>query len=156
MKKNGKTFAFWIIFTEAVGALAAWLSREGVRAYELSVRQPSLSPPGAVFPIVWVILYALMGVGAARVYLTPASRNRSRALLLYLIQLAFNFFWSLIFFNLQAFGLALAWLAALWALVLAMIAAFGRVDARAALLQIPYLLWTTFAAYLAYGVWVLN
>jgi tryptophan-rich sensory protein len=99
---------------EAVGALSGWLTRAGTELFQATVRQPPLSPPGAVFPIVWAVLYALMGAGAARIWTARASGNRSRALALYLIQLFFNFFWSVIFFNFQRFDLALLWLIALW------------------------------------------
>ena len=109
-----------------------------------------------MFPIVWGILFALMGISAARVYLAPASNVRTRSLLLFFLQLAFNFFWSIIFFNFQAFGLAFFWLIALWLLILAMLFSFRKVDRLAAWLQIPYLLWVSFAAYLNFGVWMLN
>ena len=70
--------------------------------------------------------------------------------------MAFNFFWSIIFFNAQAYGLALIWLAILWALILWMLFTFRKVDKWAAWLQVPYLLWVSFAAYLNFGVWALN
>ena len=81
---------------------------------------------------------------------------RSRSLLLFLVQLAFNFFWSIIFFQFQNFGFALVWLAVLWALILWMLLSFLQVDCTAGWLQVPYLLWVTFAAYLNWGVWLLN
>jgi len=155
-KSTWKTYAFWVLFTEAVGGLSGWLTREGTKIYTAAITQPPFSPPGIVFPIVWSILFALMGIGAARIYLAPASTARSRSLLLFLLQLAFNFFWSIIFFNLQNFGLALICLIALWILILLMILSFRKVDKLAAWLQIPYLLWVTFAAYLNFGVWLLN
>lgn len=155
-KRNWKAYAFWILLTEAVGGLSGWLTRDGMKLYQTTIRQPPLSPPGIVFPIVWGILFALMGIGAALVYLSPGSGSRSRALRVYFVQLAFNFCWSLIFFNLQNFLLALAWLLVLWALILWMIRAFSRVSRGAAQLQVPYLLWVTFAAYLNLGVWLLN
>ena len=155
-KSTWKTYAFWIILGEVIGALSGWLTRKGVKAYNAAVKQPPLSPPSIVFPIVWAILFALMGIGAARVCLTRASNARSRSLLVFLVQLAFNFFWSIIFFNLQAFGVAFLWLIALWVLILLMIFSFRKVDQPAAWLQIPYLLWVTFAAYLNFGVWLLN
>ena len=155
-KRNWKPYAFWIIFTETVGGLSGWLTREGTKLYRTTIIKPPLSPPGIVFPIVWSILFALMGVGAAQIYLSPASNARSRALGIFLLQLAFNFFWSIIFFNLQSFGLALLWLVALWTLILWMIKNFHTIDPLSAWLQIPYLLWVTFAAYLNFGVWRLN
>lgn len=157
MKKSApKTYAAWILFSEAVGALSGYLTREGTELYNTTIIQPPLSPPSIVFPIVWSILFALMGIGAARVYLAPPSFARTRSLLLFLLQLAFNFFWSIIFFNFQAFGFALIWLAALWVLILLMILSFRQVDPLAAWLQLPYLLWVTFAAYLNFAVWLLN
>ena len=155
-KSTWKTYAFWIALAEAVGAFSGWLTRKSVKIYNAAVKQPPLSPPSIVFPIVWGILFILMGIGAARIYLSPASKARSRSLLLFLVQLAFNFFWSIILFNLQAFGFAFLWLIALWILILLMILSFREVDQPAAWLQIPYLLWVSFAAYLNFGVWLLN
>ena len=157
MKKSAwKTYAYWILLAEAVGGLSGWLTREGSKLYQATIQQPPLSPPGIVFPIVWGILFALMGVSAARIYLAPPSLARTRGLRLFFLQLFFNFFWSIIFFNLQAFGFALLWLLVLWGLILLMILTFRKTDAPAAWLQAPYLLWVTFAAYLNFGVWMLN
>ena len=155
-KRIWPAFAAWILGAEAVGALSGWLTRQGAERYALSIVKPPLSPPGPVFPAVWAALFALMGAGAARVWLAPASPARGRALAVFGVQLAFNFCWSLIFFNAGAYGAALLWLAALWGLILWMILAFRRVDRAAALMQLPYLLWVSFAAYLNFGVWALN
>ena len=157
MKQNTwKPYLLWILPTEAVGALSGWLTRSGTELYSSTLVKPPLSPPGILFPIVWAILFALMGIGAARVYLTPTSAALPRSLILFFIQLAVNFFWSIIFFNLQAPGFAFLWLFLLWLLVLGMILSFKKADRTAALLQIPYLLWITFAAYLNLGIWLLN
>ena len=155
-KAQWKTYTFWIILTELVGALSGWLTQDGTQLYSTSIVQPPLSPPPLVFPIVWSILFALMGIGAARIYLSPASNARSQGLLRYFLQLSFNFFWSIIFFNFQKFGFAFLWLLALWYLILRMILAFRKADPLAAWMQLPYLLWVTFAAYLNLGVWLLN
>ena len=156
MKKTWKVYGFWILLAESVGALSGWLSREGMKIYESTIIQPPLSPPSWLFPIVWSILYALMGIGAARVWMTPPGIHRSRGLNLFIVQLIFNFFWSLIFFNLQTFGFALLWLILLWGLVLWMILEFRKVGKLAGNIQIPYLIWLAFAAYLNLGVWYLN
>ena len=139
-----------------MGALSGWLTREGTQLFSETVAKPPLTPPSLVFPIVWGILYALMGIGAARVSLTEPSEDRSRGLNLFVAQLIVNFFWSLIFFNAQAYGFAFFWLLLLWGLVLWMTLTFRKVDTIAAWLQVPYLLWLTFAAYLNIGVWRLN
>lgn len=156
MKRNWKIYAVWILIAEAVGALSGWLSREGMMLYSETVTQPPLSPPMWLFPVVWGILYALMGISAARVWLTPETPARRRGINLFIAQLIVNFFWSLIFFNLQAFGFAFVWLLLLWVLVAWMILTFYKVDPLAAWLQVPYLVWLTFAAYLNFGVWMLN
>lgn len=154
--KKRKPYLIWIGITEAVGALSSWLSRDGNKLYAQTAAKPKFSPPGIVFPIVWGILYALMGFSAARIWRSAPSSLRSRGLNLYVAQLVVNFFWSLLFFNAQAYGLAFLWLALLWMLVLAMILTFRKTDPLAGYLQIPYLLWITFAAYLNWGTWILN
>ena len=156
LKGKWKVYAIWILVAEAVGGLSAWLTREGTKVFSETVAQPPLSPPMLLFPIVWGILYLLMGISAARIYLEPPSLSRSRGLNLYVAQLIVNFFWSLIFFNARAFGFAFFWLLLLWVLVLLMILTFRKTDPIAAWLQVPYLLWLTFAAYLNLGVWLLN
>lgn len=146
----------WILAVETVGVLSGFLSRGGMQLYNGMIQKPALAPPAILFPIVWTILYALMGIGAARIAAAVESSGRSRALNVFVIQLIINFFWGLIFFNAQALGFALLWLLLLWALIILMIVLFRRVDKTAALLQIPYFLWVTFAAYLNYAVWQLN
>ena len=151
-----KTYLFWVLFSEIIGLLSGLLTRDAAQIFSKTVEQPPLSPPALLFPVVWAVLYALMGISAARVSLQPASAARSKGLLLFLIQLIVNFFWSPIFFNAQAFGFAFLWLILLWTLVLQMILTFHKTDPLTAYLQIPYLLWLTFAAYLSAGVWYLN
>lgn len=151
-----KPYLFWIALTEAVGALSGWLSRDGSRLFQDTAVQPPLSPPGWVFPVVWGILYALMGISAARIRRSAPSPAQKRGMNLFIAQLTVNFFWSLIFFNARSYGFAFLWLLLLWALVFAMILQFRQADPPAARLQLPYLLWLTFAAYLNLGVWYLN
>ena len=156
LKKNWKTYAFWIIATLIVGGLSGFLSRSGMENFEQSAIQPPLSPPMILFPVVWSILYTLMGISAARIYLGGAELGKNTCLNLYVVQLVVNFFWSLIFFNAQAYGFALLWLLLLLGLVVLMTLCFWQTDRLAALLQIPYILWLLFAAYLNFGIWQLN
>ena len=114
MKNKWKSYLGWVLFTEAVGALAGWLTRDGAEFYRTQVEQPPLSPPSMVFPIVWTILFLLMGVGMARVQNTPPSAARALSLRIFLVQLAFNFCWSIIFFNFRGYGVAFVWLLVLW------------------------------------------
>ena len=147
-----KRYLFWIALAEGVGALAGWLTRDGVASFGDVFTQPALTPPSWVFPVVWGILYTLMGISAARI----AATEKQQGLNLYILQLAVNFFWPLLFFNAHAFGFAAIWLGLLWVLVLLMILRFRKADPLAAILQIPYLLWLTFALYLNLAVWRLN
>ena len=156
VKKNWKTYAFWIGATVAVGALSGILSRGGMKDFEETVIQPPLSPPMLLFPIVWTALYTLMGIGAARVYLSGVELGENKCLNLYVVQLVVNFFWSLIFFNAAAYGFAFLWLLLLIGFVVWMAFCFWKIDRLAALLQIPYILWLLFAAYLNFGIWRLN
>lgn len=154
-KSKIKTYAISILFAEGVGAISALLTNMAMDSFR-NAEKPALTPPEIVFPIVWTVLFLLMGISAARIWLAPGSRLRTQSLAVYLLQLFFNFMWSIIFFNLQAYGLAFIWIIALWGLILLMILRFYFLDKPAALLQIPYLLWVTFAAYLNYMIWMLN
>ena len=151
-----KTYAFWIVLTELAGAAAGFVSREGSELYQLSVQKPALSPPGWLFPVVWALLYLLMAISVSSVSLATEGRVRSRALRLYLMQLAVNCLWPILFFNLQAFGAAFLWLVLLFALIVWMTLQFWEIDRTAGWLLLPYLLWVSFAGYLNCGVWMLN
>ena len=150
MKTMWKIYGLFIAGTEAVGALSGFLTRTGTKMYQAEVIKPPLNPPAIVFPVVWAILYALMGTGAAKIWM------RTYGLAVFGVQLAMNFLWSIVFFNLQAYGFAFLWLVGLWILILLMIYLFGRVDKTAGWLQVPYLIWVTFAGYLNFMVWMLN
>ena len=154
--KKYKPYLYSIVISEGVGFLASFLSREGTKRFNLYVNKPPLTPPALVFPIAWGTLYALMGISSARIWLSPMSGKRSWGLNLYITQLVLNFFWTLIFFNAAAYGAAAIWILILWLAVLAMVWQFFGVDKTAAWLQVPYLAWLTFAAYLNFGVWMLN
>lgn len=154
--KPWMTYARYILLTEAVGALSGWLTRAGTERFNTAVAKPPLSPPPLVFPIVWGVLFALMGISAAMVALAEDRPGKQMGLTLYWVQLGFNFLWSILFFNLANYLLAFWWLSALWGLIVWMALTFYEVRSAAAWLQVPYLLWVLFAGYLNYGVWKLN
>ncbi len=141
----------------AVGGLSALLTAGNMDLYS-QITPPPLAPPSILFPIVWTVLYTLMGISAAMIYLEKDSKPKevSRALIVYAINLFLNFFWSIIFFNMQAFLFAFIWLVLLWVTVLIMIISFYRIKPIAGLLQIPYLIWLTFAGYLNLAIYLLN
>lgn len=140
----------------AVGGVSALLTMNSMKIFE-RVNQPPLSPPAWLFPVVWTILYILMGISSYLVYTSPKpQRQKNTALIIYGIQLFFNFFWSIIFFNMEAYLFAFIWLVILWALILANIILFYRISKPAGILLIPYLLWVTFAGYLNFAIYILN
>ncbi len=154
MLKKVITYAVSIAAALGVGSLSALLTSGSMDIYS-SVETPPLSPPSIVFPIVWTILFTLMGISSARVFIAN-SYKWNRVLTVYAAQLAVNFLWSIIFFNMRAFLFAFIWLILLWALIIVMIKGFYKHDKIAAYLQIPYLLWVTFAGYLNFGIYWLN
>ena len=158
MEKKGDVRAFIaaVILPLIVGGLSAWLTGDGIKMYALMIKPP-LSPPGWLFPVVWTVLYILMGLASFRVYRSCASAYRKkRALGLYIIQLAVNFFWPLIFFGAGAYLAAFLWLALLCLLVFLCAVLFYHVDKTAGRLLCPYLFWCIFALYLNFGVYLLN
>ena len=138
-----------------VGGLSALVTNSAMQAFG-TLNQPPLSPPPWLFPVVWTTLFILMGI-ASYLVLTAGQPYRARtALTVYGIQLVFNFFWSILFFNLQAYWVAFVWLILLWLLILLNMVLFYRLDKRAGYLLIPYLVWVTFAGYLNAAIALLN
>ena len=155
MWKKLKPYIISVLIALGVGGLSALLTQGNMNNDFIA---PPLSPPGWLFPVVWTVLYTLMGVSAALVYEKGKEDDIdiSGALGLYLIQLAVNFFWSIIFFNMRAYLFAFIWIILLWILIITMIKRFREISPSAAYLQIPYLLWVTFAAYLNLAIYILN
>ncbi len=146
-------YLFFILTALFVGGFSAIITMNNMDIYG-SILTPPLSPPGFLFPVVWTILYILMGVSAALVYTSDGKWNT--ALTVWCIQLGFNFLWSILFFNLKAFLFSFIWLVALLALIVTMIIMFNKYSKPASYLQIPYLLWVVFAGYLNFSIYLLN
>ena len=155
MNINWKMLFIHLAIPLGLGGLAALLSG-GMDSYG-NLNQPPLSPPGWVFPIVWTILYLLMGYASYRVCTSQAESPAIRqALRFYGIQLLLNFLWPIVFFGFGWYWAAFLLLLALWGLVYITMYLFGQVDDTAESLLIPYLLWVTFAGYLNLGTALLN
>lgn len=137
-----------------VGGLSSLITMDRFRQYT-EINQPPLSPPSAVFPIVWTTLYILMGIASYLIYEKKDADNKN-ALTLYAIQLAVNFIWPIFFFGFNAYLFSFIILIVLWIFVLLTIISFYKINKTAGLLMIPYLIWLTFAAYLNLGVYILN
>ena len=143
-----------------VGAISALLTGNAMDSYQV-MNQPPLAPPAWLFPIAWTILYILMGLGSYFLLLAPAEsiekkRAKCIAMIVYFIQLCFNFVWSLIFFDAEQYTFAFVWLMILWVMIIVMIWKTSKVCWKAMLMFIPYLLWCTFAAYLNLMIAILN
>ncbi|MBQ3104547.1 MAG: tryptophan-rich sensory protein [Lachnospiraceae bacterium] len=156
MKKSLKTFLLCLAIPLLTGGLSAFLTC-GAMADFRQLNQPPLSPPGILFPVVWSILYALMGI-ASYLILTAPKENSDipTALKLYGIQLAVNALWPLFFFRLKWYLFSFFWLLLLWLAILVTIRLFGRICPAASRLLLPYLIWVTFAGYLNLGIYWLN
>lgn len=154
MKINFKRLILFFAVTFAVGGFAALLTSNSMETYENAVK-PMLAPPPIVFPIVWSILYALMAIGAYMVSMSGCE-DKTNAITAYFVQLALNFMWPILFFNLKAFLVSFVWLVILWFAIFDMIKKFRTCSKTAAYLQIPYLIWVTFAGYLNLMIYILN
>ena len=149
-----KTFLYLLLFTFLFAGLGALVTYLGMPAFE-QLKQPFLSPPSFLFPIVWTILYLLMAFGAAIIY-DSDNANSPKALFVYVIQLTLNFWWCVLFFGFRLYLFSFIWLLLLICAVVVMIILFTRINRLAGLLQLFYLLWICFAAYLNFGIWFLN
>jgi tryptophan-rich sensory protein len=147
-----------VLSVELVGASGAVFTAQGLDAWYGTLQRPALAPPNWVFGPVWTTLFALMGGAVWLVWrrVDAASREARIALAVFAVHFVANLAWSAAFFGLQEIAWGLAVIGVLWVLIVATIRAFDRVDRRAAVLLVPYLLWVSFAAYLNYRFWVLN
>ncbi len=156
MKMNWKKLLSSIAVPLLVGALAGLLTRNAMMEFEV-LEKPPLSPPGWLFPVVWTILYTLMGISSYLIKMADApEEEKSDALSIYFYQLVVNFLWSIFFFNFEWYLFSFIWIILLWILIIQMIKRFDQISKTAAYLNIPYLLWVTFAAYLNFAIWWLN
>ena len=150
-----KKFLLCLAIPLGVGGLSALLTSGNMQIFE-EINKPPLSPPGWLFPVVWTILYALMGVVLYIVVMAKDTKYNLPAYISFGVQLFFNFFWSIIFFNAKAYLFAFIWLILLWVAIIANIYFFYKVNKTAGKILIPYLIWVTFAGYLNFGIYLLN
>lgn len=156
MKTNKKLLFLCIALPLLVGITAGLLTRDSMSTFSM-LNKPPLSPPAILFPIVWTILYTLMGIASYLVLSSGKNQDDiTTALIVYLLQLAINFFWSIFFFNLEWYLFAFFWLILLWIFIKKTIQLFYPLSKTAAYLMIPYLVWVTFAGYLNFGIYLLN
>ncbi len=156
MKNNYKLLILCIAIPLAVGGLAGLFTADSMEAF-MRLNKPTLSPPAILFPIVWTILYILMGISSYLVLTADATpKNKRNALITYSIQLVLNFFWSIIFFNFGWYLFAFIWLIFLWIAIVNTMISFYEISKLSAYLLIPYVFWVTFAGYLNLAIYMLN
>jgi len=153
LKVKWKTLIFCIAVPIFIGVSASIISRENMFMFDMIIK-PNFSPPGWLFPVVWTILYILMGIAS---YLILTSyKNINSAIKFYILQLAFNFFWTIWFFNFQLYWFSFLWLIFLWIFIFITILKFYQISKIAAYIMLPYLIWVTFAGYLNLSIAILN
>ena len=156
IKQNIKEFIICLLIPLGVGIVSALLSMNAMEEFN-TLQKPPLAPPAWLFPVVWTILYILMGVSSYLVLISGDEKEKvQKALDTYLLQLFFNFGWSIIFFNFGWRLFAFAWLAAMWALIIRMLIQYKSISKPAFYMMIPYIIWVTFAGYLNLGFFLLN
>ena len=155
-KLNYKTLGICILIPLAVGGLSALFTMGSMQDFA-ALKQPPLSPPGWLFPVVWTVLFILMGIASYLVLETASGvEAKKSAFKAYFLQLGFNFMWSIIFFTLGAYEVAFVWLLALLALIVITTVKFYNINRYAAILMLPYILWVSFAGYLNLAIAYLN
>lgn len=156
-KKTIWTYIIAILIPLAVGGLSALFTMGNMDFYD-TIQKPPLAPPGVLFPIAWGILYILMGISSAIIWLNREKDmiNADRGIYVYATSLVFNFFWSILFFNLRWFLFSFIWLIALLGLIIATIYFYKKISPVSAYLQIPYAVWVIFAGYLNIAIYLLN
>lgn len=156
MNKKTKQFLICLAVPLLVGGLSALITRTGMDTFE-TINKPPLSPPGWLFPVVWTVLFILMGIASYLVLVSGKPQGEiNRALTVYGVQLIFNFFWSIFFFNFSLYLFSFIWLVLLWLLILTTAVLFYRISKPAGYLMVPYILWVAFAGYLNFQIYLLN
>lgn len=156
MRIDVKKLLICIAIPLLVGIVSGLISRSGMETFN-QITKPPLSPPAILFPIVWSILYTLMGIASYLIVVSDADKTlKDNALTSYGLQLIVNFFWSIFFFNFGWYLFSFLWLVLLWVLILNCIFLFYEINKTAAYLMIPYLLWVSFAGYLNLAIYFLN
>jgi len=157
MKNKIGSYIIGIALPLGVGTLAAFLTRESMNIYA-EITKPPLSPPAILFPIVWTVLYVLMGISSVMIFNSKEANPTAaeKGLKLYILSLILNFSWSIVFFNNRSFGLALVVILILLALIIGTVVNYFKVKPLPAILQIPYAIWVAFATYLNGAILFLN
>lgn len=139
-----------------IGGISGIATASGIDTWYVNLNKPFFNPPNYLFGPVWSLLYLLMGVSIFLILQAPKSELRKKAFIIFCVQLILNFLWSFLFFKFELPGIALIEILLIWVSILTMIITFSKINKTAAYLQIPYLLWVSFASVLNAAIWWLN
>ena len=153
MKKQYKYLIACLAIPLAIGGLSALFTQSSMETFDAIIK-PAFAPPAWLFPVAWTILYILMGIASYLILIS--GKPYTMAMTVYIIQLIFNFFWPIIFFNTGQYLLAFIWLVLLWLLIFLTTILFYCLSKPAGYLMLPYLLWVTFAGCLNFSIYLLN
>jgi tryptophan-rich sensory protein len=156
MLKRALLLISFILLPLIIGGISGYFTVSAISSWYSTLVKPSFNPPNWIFGPVWTTLYILMGYSSYRIYQSPKSDIRNQALTIYGLQLIFNFFWSILFFKFHLLGVALIEISILLVLLIMMFIRFKQIDRTAAFLNIPYLIWVSFATILNASIWYLN
>jgi len=156
MLKRALLLISFILVPLLIGGISGYVTISAISSWYSTLVKPSFNPPNWIFGPVWTTLYILMGYSSYRIYQSPKSDIRNQALTIYGLQLIFNFFWSILFFKFHLLGVALIEISILLSLLILMFIRFKQIDRTAAFLNIPYLIWVSFATILNAAIWSLN
>jgi len=154
--KNVFKFIIAVAIPEVVGGISGFLTFESIKNWYSTLHKPVFNPPNYIFGPVWTILYFLMGISLYIIWQQPTGEKRTRAIWFFSLQLFLNFCWSIIFFTLQRPDFSMIEIVLLWLAIVTMIVTMRQVKPLAGYLQIPYLLWVSFASALNFSIWLLN
>ena len=150
------TLIICLLIPLAIGGISGFATATSITDWYVTLNKPSFNPPNYLFAPVWTTLYTLMGISLFIIWKSPTGRIRNNALVIFAVQITLNFFWSFLFFKFNQTELALVEIMMLWISILLMIIFYKRIRKLAAFLQIPYLLWVSFATILNAAIWILN
>lgn len=145
-----------LILPLSIGAFAGMFTSEAIPGWYATLNRPSFNPPNWLFGPVWTTLYLLMGISFYLIWKQEKSKERDFAMLFFFVQLTLNFAWSFIFFYFNKIGLAFAEIILLWLSIVVMIIRFYKIKPITAYMNIPYLLWVSFASILNLSYYLLN
>ena len=155
--KSARKLLLSIGICQTVGILAFIFAAPSISSWYTTLTKPSFAPPDWIFAPVWFTLFTLMGISFYLIWQEGIEKKAVKsAIVIFIIHLFFNFFWSTLFFSFKSPSLAFCEILILWIMIISLVPQFGKINRLSAYLLMPYLYWVTFASLLNYSIWLLN